>query len=97
GLATYTTKSSQITHMSIAWSAPEVLDSGRSSYMSDVYSFGIVVWEVLSRELPWASKARPSEILTTVVLRGARPSFHVDAPADIVDIAKACWAGQPEE
>ncbi|CAN0504915.1 unnamed protein product, partial [Ectocarpus sp. 12 AP-2014] len=97
GLATYTTKSSQTTHMSIAWSAPEVLDSGRSSYMSDVYSFGIVVWEVLSRELPWANKARPSEILTAVVLRGARPSFHVDAPADIVDIAKACWAGQPEK
>ncbi|CAM9364466.1 unnamed protein product, partial [Pylaiella littoralis] len=96
GLATYTTKSSQTTQMSIAWSAPEVLESEGSSYESDVYSFGIVVWEVVSRELPWAKKTRPRDILTAV-WRGVRPSFHVDAPADIVDIAKACWCGEPKE
>ncbi|CAN0344511.1 unnamed protein product [Ectocarpus sp. 6 AP-2014] len=96
GLATYTTKSSQTTQMSIAWSAPEVLESEGSSYESDVYSFGIVVWEVISRELPWAKKTRPRDILTAV-LRGVRPSFHVDAPADVVDIAKACWCGEPKE
>ena len=73
-----------------------MLDSEKSSYASDVYSFGIVVWEVLSREVPWANKTRPSEILTAV-LRGVRPSFPVGAPADIVDIAKACWAGEPKE
>ncbi|CAM9241803.1 unnamed protein product [Scytosiphon promiscuus] len=96
GLATYATRSSQSTQMSIAWSAPEVLDSEGSTYQSDVYSFGIVVWEVFSRERPWANKTRPTEILTAV-LRGCRPSFPVDAPADIVDIAKACWSGEPKE
>ncbi|CAN0220196.1 unnamed protein product, partial [Scytosiphon promiscuus] len=75
---------------------PQVLDSGGSSYKSDVYSFGIVVWEVFSRERPWANKTRPTEILIAV-LRGSRPSFRVDAPADIMDIAKACWSGEPNE
>ncbi|CAM9931988.1 unnamed protein product [Scytosiphon promiscuus] len=75
---------------------PQVLDAGRSTYQSDVYSFGIVVWEVTSREVPWANKTRPSEILTAV-LRGIRPSFHVDAPPDIVEIAKASWSAKPEE
>ncbi|CAM9416640.1 unnamed protein product [Ectocarpus fasciculatus] len=96
GLATYTTKSNQTTQMSIAWSAPEVLESEGSSYESDVYSFGIVTWEVISRELPWAKKTRPRDILTAV-WRGDRPSFHVDAPGDIVDIAKACWCAEPKE
>ncbi|CAN0274037.1 unnamed protein product [Ectocarpus sp. 6 AP-2014] len=96
GLATFTTRSSQTTLMSIAWSAPEVLESEGSSYESDVYSFGIVVWEVICRELPWAKKTRPRDILTAV-LRGVRPSFHEDAPADIVYIAKACWCGEPKE
>ncbi|CAM9241877.1 unnamed protein product [Scytosiphon promiscuus] len=96
GLATYATRSSQSTHMSIAWSAPEVLDSEGSSYKSDVYSFGIVVWELFSRERPWANKTRPTEILTAV-LRGSRPSFPVNAPADTMDIAKACWSGEPNE
>ncbi|CAM9820486.1 unnamed protein product, partial [Ectocarpus sp. 8 AP-2014] len=73
-----------------------VLESGGSTYKSDVYSFGIVVWEVLSRELPWANKTRPRDILSAVLM-GIRPSFHADAPADIVDIVKACWGGEPEE
>eukprot|EP00752_Nemacystus_decipiens_P018469 g16559.t1 len=96
GLATYTTKANQSTQMSLAWSAPEVLESGGSTYMSDVYSFGIVVWEVVSRELPWANKTRPRDILSAVLM-GIRPSFHVDAPSDIVNIANACWGGEPED
>lgn len=75
---------------------PQVLDSEGSSYASDVYSFGIVVWEVISRKLPWSNKTRPTEIMFAV-LKGIRPSFRVDAPADIVDIAKACWCGEPKE
>ncbi|CAM9445750.1 unnamed protein product [Ectocarpus fasciculatus] len=92
GLATYTTKPS--TQMSLAWSAPEVLESGGSTYASDVYSFGIVVWEMVSGELPWANKTRPREILSAVLM-GARPSFPHDAPADIVEIARVCWCGEP--
>ncbi|CAM9474613.1 unnamed protein product [Laminaria digitata] len=95
GLATYTTNSSQSTQMSLAWSAPEVLESGGSTYASDVYSFGIVVWEVISGDLPWANKTRPRDILSAVLM-GVRPSFRDDAPADVVEIAKACWDGEPK-
>ncbi|CAN0176323.1 unnamed protein product, partial [Scytosiphon promiscuus] len=75
---------------------PQVLDSGGSTYESDVYSFGIVVWEVFSRKRPWANKTSLTEILTAV-LRGSRPPFRVDAPADIVDVAEACWSREPKE
>ena len=74
----------------------QVLESGGSTYSSDVYSFGIVVWEVISRQLPWANKTRPRNILSAVLI-GIRPSFQPDAPADIVAIAEACWGGEPEE
>ncbi|CAN0245699.1 unnamed protein product, partial [Scytosiphon promiscuus] len=96
GLATYTTRPSQNIQMTIAWSAPEVLDSGGSTYESDVYSFGIVVWEVFSRERPWGNKTSLTEILTAV-LKGSRPPFREDAPADIVGIAEACWSAEPKE
>ncbi|CAM9479866.1 unnamed protein product [Hapterophycus canaliculatus] len=75
---------------------PQVPHSEGRTYKHDVYSFGIVVWEVFSRERPWENKTRPSDILTAV-LRGGRPSFRGDAPPDIVDIAKACWSGKPQE
>ncbi|CAB1100442.1 unnamed protein product [Ectocarpus sp. CCAP 1310/34] len=49
------------TQVSVAWSAAEaeVLESGGSTYASGVYSFGIVVWEVVSGKLPLASKSCP--------------------------------------
>eukprot|EP00903_Cladosiphon_okamuranus_P018583 g17106.t1 len=72
GLATYTTTAGQAAHhLTIAWSALEVLDFGGSSYASDVYSFGIVVWEVLTRELPWANKSRMSDIQSVLAQAGS--------------------------
>ena len=74
----------------------KVLDYTGSTYASDVYSFGIVAWEVLSRELPWANVARPREVYILVVLKSLRPVIPVGAPADIVNMMRACWAGEPD-
>lgn len=35
------------------WCAPEVLQGGEGSRAADVYSFGIVLWEMLTWELPY--------------------------------------------
>ncbi|CAM9307947.1 unnamed protein product [Laminaria digitata] len=95
GLITFTAKSSQSTHMSLAWSAPEVLHAAGSTYASDVYSFGIVVWEVLSRELPWATVTHPRDIYIHVVLNELRPTIPDGAHTYMADVARACWAGEP--
>jgi len=75
-------------------SQPKVL--GASTYASDVYSFGIVAWEVLSRELPWASVAHPREVFIRVVLNDLRPDIPIDAPEDMANMVRACWAGEPK-
>ncbi|CAN0145467.1 unnamed protein product, partial [Laminaria digitata] len=74
----------------------EVLDANESTYASDVYSFGIVVWEALSRELPWATLIRPKDIFIRVVeeLRPVIPDCHDCAPDKSADLAMACWAGK---
>ena len=35
------------------WMAPEVLDSKPYSLAADVYSYGIVLWEIVARETPY--------------------------------------------
>lgn len=72
-----------------------MLDATVSTHASDVYSFGIVAWEVFSRELPWANLAHPKDVYIHVVLKGLRPKFPADAPADMISMATACWAAEP--
>ena len=39
------------------WMAPEVVSGHQYTQKADVYSFGIVLWEIASREAPYRSKS----------------------------------------
>ena len=39
----------------VAWASPEILSLGEYDEMTDVYSYGVVVWEIASRKIPYDS------------------------------------------
>ena len=69
----------------------KVLDFQGTSYASDVYSFGIVVWEVFSRKLPWEDEACRRDIFIRVVFKEDRPEIPADCSADMTRVMNACW------
>lgn len=71
------------------------MDRGLTSYESDVYSFGMVVLEVITRDVPWSSAVNVQDIFRRVVIKRERPNIPPEAPAELVDIARACWASEP--
>lgn len=73
------------------------MDGDGSSSKSDMYSFSIVIWEVLSREIPWSGESKAQQIFYRVVLKGERPHIPSRAPPYLVDMARACWAKEPEK
>ncbi|CAM9727443.1 unnamed protein product, partial [Hapterophycus canaliculatus] len=75
----------------------KVLEKNAASNASDVYSFGVVVWEILSRDIPWADQALPRDIYLRVVVHGDRPAIPANAPTDISDMLRACWAQAAED
>lgn len=75
----------------------KVLTKGARSYSSDVYSFGIVVWEVLSRKVPWAGISDIQDLYRLVFFQNERPVMPADAPIDLADMARACWVADPSE
>lgn len=75
----------------------KVLDGEKSSHASDVYSLGIVLWEIVSREVPWQSISKVRDIVLLVVVKGDRPEIPADTPFDIAKLMRACWVEEPRE
>jgi len=79
----------------LKWMAPESIDKKVYSEKSDVWSFGILVFEILSNgESP--HKDVPM-IDAAILIRdtGAVPIIPPDTPGPIVDLLKCCWQYDP--
>ena len=48
-----TSKASSQVARNPSWLAPEAMGSEPAQLQSDVFSFGVVLWELLTLELPW--------------------------------------------
>lgn len=62
-----------------------------------MYSFGIVVWEILTRKVPWRGETEALEIFRRVVIKEERPDIPEEAPSYLVDIMRSCWAADPNK
>lgn len=69
--------------------APEVIRHESYSSNADVYSFGIVLWQLITREVPFATMT-PIQAAFAVA-EGRRPEIHPSTPAPLQDIITACW------
>ena len=54
------------------WLAPELLRGEDAGRPSDVYSFGIIMWELLTWQLPWAGTG--AHAIPVKVVQGDRPA-----------------------
>ena len=75
------------------WMAPEVLENHAYTEKADVYSYGIVMWEILAREPPFASHT-PHQIIYGVINHKERPPLNKisdDCPKELILIMRACW------
>lgn len=78
------------------WTAPEVLRAQRYCASADVYSFGIIAWECVTRADPYGVMP-PFQVIFAVGTQGARPPMPRDCPPELSALIQACWHEQPEE
>ncbi|KAL3791455.1 hypothetical protein ACHAW5_008074 [Stephanodiscus triporus] len=77
--------------------APEVaLQLGYGKEV-DVYSFGMLLWEVCALDKPFDSIKSVDEFHDIVVLYGKRPSLHIDPlwPSSLKSLMTLCWSTDP--
>lgn len=88
----------------IYWTAPEVLHGDKLTKESDVYSLGVVMFELATHRLPYPSDtvSRPNELFqfSTAVFQGRRPRCepaHFVEGADWRAVMEECWDAAPEK
>ncbi|KAM8881698.1 non-receptor tyrosine-protein kinase TNK1 [Synchiropus picturatus] len=80
-----------------AWCAPESLRVGSFSHSSDVWMFGVTLWEMFTYcEEPWFGLSG-RQILWRVEREGERLEKPLDCPQEIYAIIRRCWACSPAE
>jgi len=73
------------------WMAPEVIASSHYTEKADVFSFGIMMWEMAARKPPYYG-IDVSEVAHRVVKKNYRPPIKDgDAPYSWVSLMKRCW------
>ncbi|XP_073420105.1 tyrosine-protein kinase Fgr [Dendrobates tinctorius] len=80
----------------IKWTAPEAAMYGRFTIKSDVWSFGILVCELVTKgRIPYPGMSN-REVLEQVE-RGYRMPCPSSCPPSLHDLMLQCWKGDPEE
>jgi len=78
------------------WKAPETLtDDDRYTDKADIYSLGIIFWEIASCQFPYA-KLKDSAVLIYVHY-GERLEIPSTCPADFKEIIELCWSHDPKQ
>lgn len=88
-----------------SFEAPEVFQGKEKSHASDVYSFGMIMHELLYHNYshPWESvfkQCSPNTLASLIieaVKRGQRPKIEVHDDSPYVHIMQLCWAQEAVE
>eukprot|EP00727_Mastigamoeba_balamuthi_P011117 m51a1_g6628 putative tyrosine (1129) ;mRNA; f:61481-66260 len=85
------------------WMAPEVISGSKYEKSCDVFSFAVILYEVLTGEIPYCRSVTPeghvsfwkSAEIRAFVLEGKRPPIPPQIPRPCVDLITLCWAQDP--
>lgn len=76
------------------WMAPEVLRNEPSNEKCDVYSFGVILWELATLRLPW-SGMNPMQVVGAVGFQNRRLDIPKELDPLVARIILECWQPDP--
>lgn len=76
------------------WTAPEILRNARYTTKADVFSYGIVLWELVTREEPFAGMPA-FQVIFAVGNKGTRLPLPQVCPPELIKLIVSCWQEDP--
>ncbi|KAM9138230.1 tyrosine-protein kinase SYK isoform 1-T4 [Pangshura tecta] len=80
----------------VKWYAPECMNFYKFSSKSDVWSFGVLMWEAFSYGQKPYKGMKGSEV-SQMIERGERMESPEACPTEIYDLMKLCWTYKVDE
>ncbi|KAI5753772.1 hypothetical protein M8J77_003222 [Diaphorina citri] len=80
---------------SAAWMAPEVFEGSNYTEKCDIFSWGIILWEILSRRKPFHEIYGSAFGILWAIHKGIRPALMEGCPKPIEQLMTRCWSKDP--
>ena len=74
--------------------APEVIVEKEYTFASDIYSFGILMWEIASGQTSFNNYENDYDLAMKIV-NGMRPEIRSKIPSEYEKLMKQCWDADP--
>jgi len=77
------------------WMAPEVLLNKEYDESADIYSFGIVLWELLTMKDPFPDITSFEALVEQKARQGKRPEIPNETTQEFRQLIESCWQHEP--
>jgi serine/threonine protein kinase len=78
------------------WTAPEILRDNLATRKSDVYSYGLVLWEIVTQQLPYMEMEWMAHLERSII-EGYRPKIPESVMPEFAELIQSCWHTSPEQ
>ncbi len=82
---------------SLLWLAPEVLGGAEYTTRSDVFSFGVIIWEIIARKDPYFDLESTAVVTNLVLNANLRPTIPSNTSEELRNLMHELWAQDPSQ